>query len=105
MKQALRACAAVCALTLSSITTADEFHLYDHKKQCGMEEQRVDTYSQAELDSFISCIVVERDAMGRLLHQWAALDSDIKEHCVASSEETGRPGIVSYVEVEDCISH
>ncbi|WP_237673843.1 hypothetical protein [Vreelandella profundi] len=104
MKQALRACAAVCALTLSSITTADEFHLYDHKKQCGMEEQRIEPYSQAELDNFLACIVAERDAMGRLMGQWTALDTDLKEQCVAASAEAGRPGIVSYAEVEDCIS-
>lgn len=103
MKQVLRACAAVCALTLSSIATAGEFYLYDHKKQCGMEEQRMDPYSQAELDNFQACIAAERDAMGRLMSQWDELSTDQKEHCLAASAETD--DVASYVEVEDCISH
>lgn len=105
MKQVLRVCAAVSALTLSSIAVADDFHLYDHKKQCGMDEQRVEFYSQTELDHFQACIAAERDAMGRLMSQWAALDTDQKEHCAAPSAETSRPGIVSYIVVEECISH
>lgn len=102
MKQILRVCAAVSALTLSSIATADAFHLYDHKKQCGMEEQRMDPYSQAELDNFQACIVAERDAMGRLMNQWDELDEDQQELCLAASAERD---VASYVEAEDCISH
>lgn len=105
MKQVLCVSAALGSLTLSPITTADVFPLYDHQKQCGIENPRMDPYRQAELDNFLACVVAERDAMGRLMNQWVALDTNQKEHCVASSRESGRPDVVSYVDVEDCISH
>lgn len=105
MKQVLLVCAALGALTLSSSATADVFQLYDHKRQCSMEDQPMDPYSQAELDNFQACIVAERDAMGRLMNQWDALDSDQQEACVTSSAEKSELGVVSYVEVEKCINH
>ncbi|MBE0403057.1 hypothetical protein [Halomonas citrativorans] len=105
MKQALRVCTAMSALALSSFAAAEEFHLYDHNKQCGIESPRLEPYSQAELDDFLACIVAERDAMGRMLHRWSDLDEDLKESCIASSAETGSPDVVSYIEVEDCINH
>lgn len=101
MKQVLRVCAAVSALTLSSLAAATEFYLYDHKKQCGMQVQRMDPYSQAELDEFQACIAAERDAMGRLMNQWGALDTDQKERCLVASAERDA---ASYVEAEECIS-
>ena len=93
----------IYALTLSLTVSADAFPIYDHKKQCGIAEQHMEPYSDEELYDFTTCILAERDAMGRLMHQWGTFNMDQKEHCLASSAETGRPDIVSYIEVERCV--
>ncbi|RUR43594.1 hypothetical protein [Vreelandella populi] len=105
MKKVLCAYSLISALTLPLTVGADAFPMYDHQKQCGIAEQHMELYSDEELNDFTTCILAERDAMGNLMNQWRTLDRDKKERCVALSKETGRPDTVSYIVVEQCLTH
>ncbi|WP_339935142.1 hypothetical protein [Vreelandella glaciei] len=76
---------------------AQEFPIESHVDACGDGSQEM---SDKELSEMHACTLRQRDAMGYLMDRWEGYSPELREACLARSQEGNK---ADYVALHECL--